>query len=150
MNDKARYEMGFGPHLTLDMWGCSRDKIFDLRFIYSILNEVPELIGMHKISHPQVFFQEPRKDGGFDKGGVSGFVLIAESHISVHTFPDNSGHAFVDIFSCKPFAADEAVEYFVKKFEAAKFAKKMFDRGKEFPKDVILAKEIVIEERKDI
>ena len=41
--------------------------------------------------------------------GVSGFVIIAESHISVHTFPDR-GHVNVDIFSCKEFDAERARE----------------------------------------
>ena len=40
---------------------------------------------------------------------AGGFVIIAESHISVHTFPEH-GYVWVDIFSCKEFETDGATE----------------------------------------
>lgn len=89
----------FGPHLTLDLYLCNKKRLLDLDFIYKILDELPDLIGMHKISPPQVMIQHANPDT-FDKGGISGFVLIAESHISVHTFVAQE-YVSIDIFSCK-------------------------------------------------
>ena len=96
---------GFGPHLTLDGYGCNREKLEDLDLIYSILDEFPSYIGMTKIMPPYVFRYTGLKP---EDWGVSGFVLIAESHISIHTFPCKN-YLSLDIFSCKNFDAEKAV-----------------------------------------
>ena len=61
---------------------------------------------------------------------MSGFVLIAESHISVHTFPDR-GYLNVDIFSCKPFDAELAVNELVGRFGIMEVRMQVLDRGLE-------------------
>ena len=43
-----------------------------------------------------------REDGGLDHSGVSGVVILYESHAAIHTYPGLGG-AFVDIFSCREF-----------------------------------------------
>ncbi len=40
--------------------------------------------------------------GGPDRFGVSGVVILRESHAAVHTYP-GLGEAFIDVFSCRPF-----------------------------------------------
>jgi S-adenosylmethionine decarboxylase len=150
MDKKIR--MGLGPHLTLDLYGCNREKLHDFSFIYKILDELPSKIGMHKISAPSVSFFSGNplgKSDSFDQGGISGFVLIAESHITIHTFVVQE-FASVDIFSCKKFDVKKAEEYIVRALEAKKIEKNLFDRGKEFPKDVKLAEPIVLDERMEI
>ncbi len=144
--------MGFGPHLTLDLYGCNKRKLSDHSFIYELLDELPSKIGMTKISVPSVssFAGNPLgKKDSFDKGGVSGFVLIAESHITVHTFIAQNS-VFVDIFSCKNFDIEKAERYLIEAFEAKKSEKNIFDRGREFPKKIELAEPIVIEERRTL
>src|SRR2546423_1350398 len=74
--------MGFGPHLVFDGLGCPRMRLNDLDHLYSLLHRLPDEIGMTRIMPPYVF----RHTIG-DAEGLSGFVLIAESHISLHTFP---------------------------------------------------------------
>ena len=81
------------------------------------------------------------------KGGVTGFVPITESHISIHTFVEQE-HAFVDIFSCKEFDIDKAITYLVKQLEAKNVETKLFSRGREFPKGIVLAQNIVKDDRK--
>ena len=147
-----RTHVGFGPHLTLDLHGCDKKKLADREFIYNLLDELPSIIGMHKISMPQVshFIGNPMGNkNSFDQGGVSAFVLIAESHITIHTFA-MQGSAFIDIFSCKHFDVDKAIDYLVKKFSAKKVEKNLFDRGLEFPKSVELVKPIVVSERRRV
>jgi S-adenosylmethionine decarboxylase len=99
---------------------------------------------MTKIMPPYVF----RYDGA-DKPedwGISGFVLIAESHISIHTFPDK-GYLSLDIFSCKNFDAARAIAYVEKMFAVAKSETKVLDRGLEFPKDIRATAHIVQQDR---
>ncbi|MCS7106258.1 MAG: adenosylmethionine decarboxylase [Candidatus Aenigmarchaeota archaeon] len=135
----------FGPHLTLDLYGCKEEKLSDLNFVYKILDELPEVIGMRKISNPQVILHKGNPTS-FDKGGISGFVLIAESHISIHTFI-GYGFASIDVFSCKPFDEKKVESYLVKTFEAKNVEKNFLERGKEFPKEIERAKKIVLKER---
>lgn len=134
-----------GPHLTLDLYGCSEKNISDSNLIYKILDELPELIQMHKISQPQIIVY-PGKENSFDKGGISAFVLIAESHISIHTWK-GYGYASVDIFSCKNFDVKKVEEYLVDKFKPKKVEKRLIMRGREFPKELEKAARIVLKQR---
>ena len=136
----------FGPHLTLDLYSCNKKRLLDLDFVYKILDELPDLIGMHKISPPQVMVQHPNPNT-FDKGGISGFVLIEESHVSIHTFVAQE-YVSIDIFSCKNFDVQGSINYLVNKFGAQKVEKHLISRGREFPKDLEKAKAIVIKSRK--
>ena len=138
----------FGPHLTLDLYGCNEDKISSPELVTEILDELPELIDMHKISEPQVIVY-PGKPNSFDKGGISSFVMIAESHISLHTFI-GYGFASVDIFSCKNFDAKKAEEYFIEKLGAKKAEKHIIMRGREFPRDIPKTTKIVLKQRKNL
>tara|TARA_B100001013_G_scaffold314487_1_gene221032 strand:+ start:113 stop:526 length:414 start_codon:yes stop_codon:yes gene_type:complete len=93
-------------HLIIDGFGGNLHKMENPNAIYQFLDEYPDAIGMTKITSPHVYTyegQEPK-----DKG-ISGFVLIAESHISVHTFPEHS-YMNVDVFSCKDFDVQRALE----------------------------------------
>lgn len=139
------FEVGFGPHLTLDLYGCNKEKISDIKFVNDLLNELPDFIDMKKISEPSVIFY-PGSEGTFDKGGISGFVLIATSHITVHTFIEQE-HVFFDIFSCKNFDVKKATSYLIEKFEAKKADKNLFQRGLEFPKSVPIVQKFVKRER---
>ena len=125
-----------GPHLTLDLYGCDEKKLNDEKFIHKILEELPDLIKMHKISKPNVVTY-PGREGSFDKGGISAFIVIAESHISIHTF-SGYGFASVDIFSCREFDEEKAIKYLVEKFGAKKIEKNFLQRGKSFLKKLEL------------
>ncbi len=137
---------GFGPHLMVDGYGCDKKKLQDLKLIYRILDELPGRIGMTKIMPPYVFKYSGVKP---EDWGLSGFVLIAESHISIHTFPEKN-FVSCDIFSCKEFDAEFSSGYLQKVFEMTKVEARVLDRGTEFPKDLNGAAHIVREERQRI
>lgn len=137
---------GFGPHLMLDCYGCPKEKLEDIDFVFNILDTFPAKIGMNKIMPPYVFKYHGKVS---EDWGISGVVLIAESHISIHTFPDKE-HAFVDIFSCKDFDTDYARKELLKLFEATHHEVILLNRGIEFPKNMRRAADIVARERKDI
>lgn len=135
----------FGPHLTIDMYGCDVSILRSREHVYKMLDELPDLLGMRKITQPQIL-EYPGRVGSFDKGGVSAFVIIAESHISIHTFIRQK-YASVDIFSCKEFNVQRAMEYLSNMFKPKKVERNLIMRGREFPKDVEKSKVIVKRDR---
>lgn len=138
-----RPEYGFGTHLMLDGYNCDRQRLEDISLIYNFLSEYPAHIKMTKIMPPYVFRYEAKNP---EDWGISGFVLIAESHISIHTFPDKN-YLSLDIFSCKEFDSDHAISYVNNLFGVQKSEVKLLDRGVEFPKDIRRTAHIVQEER---
>ena len=88
-------------HLVVDGYGGDPEKLTDIDLVYRFLDEYPDNLGMTKMIEPQVYTYQGKID---EDWGVSGFVLIAESHISIHTFPDR-GYVNVDVFSCREFDA---------------------------------------------
>jgi S-adenosylmethionine decarboxylase len=125
-------EYGFGMHLMLDGYGCDRERLEDISLIYNFLSDYPAQIGMTKIMPPYVFRYDAKNQQDW---GISGFVLIAESHISIHTFPEKN-YLSIDIFSCKNFDSEQAISYVNNLFAPEKSEIKLLDRGLEFPKDV--------------
>ncbi len=138
-----RPEYGFGTHLMLDGYGCDRERLEDLSLIYKFLSEYPAHIKMTKIMPPYVFRYDAENPADW---GISGFVLIAESHISIHTFPEKN-YLSLDIFSCKEFDSEHAISYVNKLFAVQKSEIKLLDRGLEFPKNIRRSAHIVREER---
>ncbi|MBC7544165.1 MAG: adenosylmethionine decarboxylase [Candidatus Sericytochromatia bacterium] len=136
----------FGPHLMLDGSGCERSKLEDMALISSVLDGLPNAIGMTKIMPPYVF----RYSGAVPEDwGVSGIVLIAESHISIHTFPDK-GFLSVDIFSCKDFDVEFATDYMVRTFGIKDVEQQLLQRGREFPRSMGRAAKILDWEREKV
>ena len=64
----------------------------------------------------------------FDPQGVTGFAMLAESHISIHTWPEK-GMAVCDVFTCGETAEPEkAVEYMKEQLKATVIISEQFDR----------------------
>lgn len=132
-------EFGFGVHLMVDGYGCDQSVLEDMSLIYNFLDEYPAQMDMTKIMPPYVF----RYNGSVPEDwGISGFVLIAESHISVHTFPEKN-YLSLDMFSCKPFDTQIAVETIQKRFKIQKYEMKVLDRGQEFPNTIHESAQVV-------
>ena len=138
--------VGFGPHLMLDGYGCNKASLQDLNLVYRILDDLPNRIGMTKIMPPYVFKYSGLRP---EDWGLSGFVLIAESHISIHTFPEKN-FVSVDIFSCKAFDADFAGAYLKREFGMEKVDSTVLDRGTEFPKELNGAARLVRADRRRV
>ena len=115
-------------HLVIDGYGGDPEKLKDTDLILGFLDEYPDSIGMTKIIPPQVYTYHGRTP---EDWGVSGFVIIAESHISIHTFPDR-GYVNIDIFSCKEFDASESLEVVKDKFSLPEVKVWELERGLEY------------------
>lgn len=63
-----------------------------------LLQALPIEMGMHPICSPVVVKVGPNCHK--DPGGLSGFIMIAESHISFHTFPSR-GFVTIDLYTCQ-------------------------------------------------
>ncbi len=136
-------EYGFGMHLMLDGYGCDRERLEDLSLIYNFLSDYPAKIKMTKIMPPYVFRYDATNP---EDWGISGFVLIAESHISIHTFPEKN-YLSLDIFSCKEFDSTNSISYVSELFGVQKSEIKLLDRGLEFPQDIRRSAHLVKAER---
>jgi len=115
-------------HLIVDGFGANRKTLESEDLIYEILDNYPSRIGMTKVAPPQVFKYIGSKP---DDWGISGFVLIAESHISIHTFPDRC-YVNIDIFSCKDFDSEYAIQELKAIFEFDEIQKYLLNRGLEY------------------
>ena len=121
----------FGPHLMLDLRQCNEEKLKDYNLVFDVLHDLPGKIGMTKITQPYVF---PYSGLVPEDKGLTGTVIIAESHISVHTFQEKD-YCFVDVFSCKNFDVDFAAEYLVNAFESKEYDKHVVSRGRYFTRN---------------
>jgi S-adenosylmethionine decarboxylase len=126
---------GFGPHLMLDGRRCNPEKLGDVAHIFNVLNELPDKIGMTKITQPYVF---PYSGLVPEDKGVTGMVVIAESHLSFHSFTEKD-YFFFDLFSCKPFDVEAAMRYVVEAFDAQDVELHYVERGRHFQRSQIPA-----------
>jgi S-adenosylmethionine decarboxylase len=78
-----------GTHLIIDLWGASR--LDDLHLMEQTMREAVAVAGA-TLLHIHLHHFTPN-------GGISGVAVLAESHISVHTWPERDFAAF-DIFMC--------------------------------------------------
>ena len=92
-------------HLAIDGYGGDTAKMWDAQLVRDFLVKCPDELGMTRISEPEVLeYNAPKAEDS----GISGFVIIAESHISIHTFPRRE-YVNIDIFSCRPFDDQSAL-----------------------------------------
>lgn len=115
-------------HLIVDGYYCNQQALSDSKGLMNFLGTFPEIISMNAISEPQVQEYHGSKS---EDWGLSGFVLIAESHISVHTFPEKN-FVNVDIFSCKHFDVYSSVEVIKKQFRTGIIQHQVLSRGLEY------------------
>lgn len=109
-----------GRHLLLELFDCDFDAIANLENVKGALVEAAKRAHATIVD---VVFHE------FNPFGVSGVVVIAESHLSIHTWPEYR-YAAVDIFSCGDALQPEvAADYLVKEFGAGRTSVLELQRG---------------------
>lgn len=109
-----------GRHLIVEYYDCPTNILDNLPLIESHMQEAAKESGAHIRSHN---FHK------FEPLGVSGVIIIEESHLTIHTWP-KIGYAAVDIFTCgdliDPWKAHEALK---KKLQAKTAQVKELLRG---------------------
>ena len=97
-----------GLHLLLELKECNPELLNDLDHVRQALLLAAHKVGAHVVG--ESFHR-------FSPQGVTGILAIAESHISIHTWPEY-GYAAADIFACgSSFQPREAAEVLVEQLE---------------------------------
>ena len=109
-----------GKHLIIEFHDCDPDVLNDTDACEAHILEAVRLSGATVI---QPFFHK------FNPHGVSGIVVIAESHFSIHTWPEY-GYCAIDVFTCGEEIKNEpAVEYLRRNFRSDHFSVMEIKRG---------------------
>lgn len=97
-------------HIIIDIKNVPDDHLSDKHGLENFLKSLPGMIGMSILDGPHVI------EGIPENPGLTGFVIIDFSHISIHTFTDTK-QALIDIFSCKPYKQKEAQQAVLNYFQ---------------------------------
>ncbi len=120
-----------GVQIIADLYGIDEDLISESGKLYDIIENAVKVGKLTKISSDYYQFQ-PR--------GVSGIVLLAESHLSFHTWPEH-GLVTLDIYTCgDPENADAAFNYIVSVLAPTSVEYKKLSRGNLITEDVKVLK----------
>ncbi len=111
--------MTLGAHYLAEFYKCERDKINDPAFLERVMIEATRLSGATILNR---FFHQ------FSPQGVSGVIVIAESHFAIHTWPEH-GYAAVDLFSCADFDYKAALNHIRLNIEAGHHSVSLARRG---------------------
>ena len=109
-----------GRHILAEFYGCSFDVLNDL-----------EVVKKHMIDAALVAGAEVRESvfHKFSPQGVSGVVVISESHLAIHTWPE-LGYAAVDVFTCGERVDPwDACRYLSEKLQAEQITASEMRRG---------------------
>lgn len=121
----------FGEHITIDGYGGDTKRLNDEEAVYSALVEISNVLHMRPLMKP-VIISAPDNHIK-DPGGWSGFLLIAESHISIHTFPRRR-FVSADVYTCQNGIDREyIIDYFRKKFKLEDVETHFIKRGTRYP-----------------
>jgi S-adenosylmethionine decarboxylase len=111
----------FGRHVIAELDGCAVPALRSTGEMRAALREAALAAGATILADE--FFQ-------FNNGGVSGFVLLAESHISIHTWPEHA-YAAVDIYTCGDHTDPEyACSYLGARLGNARLRVTVLERGR--------------------
>ena len=138
--------IAFGSHLMADCYSCDKDKLDNLDVVYTFLDQLPNLINMQKLIAPQVHRCVVGKEEDY---GLSGFIIVLESHSVIHTFPLKN-YLSLDVFSCKDFDPQIVINYAKETFNFEKYEQHLLNRGLEFPRNITLSKNIVERQRQEV
>ena len=89
-----------GRHLLVEYWGCEADVLDDVGAVEALMKRAAEAAGATLVE--SVFHR-------FCPQGVSGVVVVEESHLSIHTWPEK-GYAAVDFYTCGDCEPERAHE----------------------------------------
>jgi len=109
-----------GKQRMLELYGCEKELLDNIAFIKKNMLKAAEIANATIV---QQYFHQ------FSPYGVSGTVVIAESHINIHTWPEHD-YAAIDIFTCsEEMDVDSACAFLKKALKAKEHDIKDYERG---------------------
>jgi hypothetical protein len=117
---KSTTRNALGQHWLVELKNCTPAVLQEVAGVERIMRKAAAVAEAHIVSGH--FHQ-------FSPYGVSGVLVIQESHITIHTWPEH-GYAAVDIFTCSPeLRVREAIRQLEVDFSAGAIEVKVMDRG---------------------
>jgi len=113
-------------HIVCTLYGCQSSLLDDEDYIRKILWEATNYMGatfLKTVSHK------------FDPQGVTAVTLLAESHISIHTWPEKQT-AVCDVFTCGKPSPRKGAIYLGRKLHAQDFIANTIDRSLELRDEI--------------
>jgi len=108
-----------GNHLLLELYGCNKEKLNDELYLRCQLNSAAKLA---KASVLNIVSNK------FKPFGVTAIALLAESHLSIHTWPE-SNYSAIDIFTCgRNMKPKLASQFLIESLEASNYLLKSIAR----------------------
>lgn len=83
-----------GTEWLVDAQGCAAGKLASVEAMRAVFERVIGELDLHPIGEPR-FHRFP------GAGGITGFVMLTESHLAVHTYPEH-GTATINLYCCRP------------------------------------------------
>jgi S-adenosylmethionine decarboxylase len=97
-----------GRHVISELWGCDLEKLNNMNFIEQTFVDAALKSGAEV---REVAFHK------FAPQGVSGVVIISESHLTIHSFPEH-GYASIDVYTCGDLNPNVAADYIAQSLNA--------------------------------
>ncbi len=109
-----------GKHTIIDLYDCNREKINDVTLLEKTL------LRAAKAAKATIIKSHFHK---FSPQGVSGTIIIAESHFNLHSWPEH-GYVALDLFTCgTSLDSTKATKILIEELESKNFKIKELDRG---------------------
>ncbi|PPA71606.1 adenosylmethionine decarboxylase [Jeotgalibacillus proteolyticus] len=97
-----------GRHVIAELWGCDFEKLNSMELIEQVFVDAALKSGAEV---REVAFHK------FAPQGVSGVVIISESHLTIHSFPEH-GYASIDVYTCGDLDPNIAANYIAESLDA--------------------------------
>ena len=115
--------MALGTHLIVECYGCDAEILKDTKRLETLLADAANAAGATMLNS---YFHK------FDQGeGVTGFVALAESHLSIHTWPE-CNYMALDVFMCGNCDPQRSVNYIETQIEMSRIEIRRIMRGADF------------------
>src|SRR5215472_1262558 len=109
-----------GSQVVLDLYECETDRLDNIAWVKATLVRAARAAGATIV---QTVFHK------FAPWGISGVVVISESHLAIHIWPEHR-YAAIDVFTCGESVRIDVASAFLKRaFRARRSVKRSFSRG---------------------
>jgi S-adenosylmethionine decarboxylase len=100
-----------GRHVITDLWECNQELLINIETVEKIMVDAALEAGA---DIREVTFHQ------FEPEGVSGVVVISESHLTIHSFPEHR-YASIDVYTCGDMNPHIASKFLVEQFQAKSY-----------------------------
>lgn len=108
-----------GAHVLADFWGCQFEKLDDAGLLMDCLRQAA------KSAQMTILGEESFK---FFPQGFTGLLLLSESHISIHTYPER-GYAAIDVYTCGGGMTQKAIDFLKEVLQPTQVNEMLVRRG---------------------